>query len=106
MPKNFDKIFFFIILSVLFYSCATNIINKSYKAADYLIDNSTENVMNVKPLIVASLVNIDELEESTALGKLIAEQIASRLSQRGYYVKEMKLSSNEFIKRDEAGVGI
>ena len=103
MYRNFNKICLFLFASVFIYNCAYTFIDKSYRAADSLIKKSSEDVTNVKSMIVASLVNIDNLEESNALGRLISEQIASRLSQRGYHVKEIKLSSSEFIKREALG---
>lgn len=53
------------------------------------------------PFIVATLVNIDQLEQSSTLGRLISEQIASRLSQLGNDVVELKVRNSIFIKRNE-----
>jgi TolB-like protein len=50
------------------------------------------------PLLVATIVNIDSLNQSSRLGRLVSEQIATRLTQRGYNVVEMKLRSNVYIR--------
>lgn len=53
------------------------------------------------PLIVATLVNIDQLEQSSTLGRLISEQLSSRLAQMGYGVVELKVRNGVYMKRNE-----
>lgn len=53
------------------------------------------------PLIVATVVNIDALEQSSTLGRLISEQVSARLSQRGFTMIEMKFRSSIYMKRGE-----
>jgi len=53
------------------------------------------------PFIVATLVNIDQLEQSSTLGRLISEQITSRMAQLGNDVVELKVRNSVFIKRNE-----
>lgn len=53
------------------------------------------------PFIVATLVNIDQLEQSSTLGRLISEQVASRMSQLGYGVLELKVRNGVYMKRNE-----
>lgn len=53
------------------------------------------------PLIVTTVVNIDQLEQSSTLGRLIAEQVASRLTQQGYGVVELKLRNSVYMRRNE-----
>lgn len=50
------------------------------------------------PLLVATMVSIDSLNQSSRLGRLISEHIATRLTQRGYNVVEMKLRNNVYIR--------
>jgi len=82
----------------------------NYKAADELIKRyrgasqlSTNNYQSSgsAPFIVATLVNIDRLEQSSTLGRLISEQVASRLTQQGFDVVELKVRNNVFMKRNE-----
>ena len=53
------------------------------------------------PFVVATLVNIDQLEQSSTLGRLISEQVSSRLSQMGQQVVELKLRNGIYMKRNE-----
>lgn len=53
------------------------------------------------PFIVATLVNIDQLEQSSTLGRLVSEQIASRLTQLGHGVVELKVRNGIYMKRNE-----
>jgi TolB-like protein len=53
------------------------------------------------PFIVATLANIDQLEQSSTLGRLISEQINSRMAQMGHEVVELKVRNSVFIKRNE-----
>ena len=76
--------------------------NANYAAVDKLVATTTIPVEKDLPLLVATLVNIDSLNQSSRLGHLVSEQIATRLTQRGYNVVEMKLRSNVYI-REGAG---
>ena len=53
------------------------------------------------PFIVATLVNIDQLEQSSTLGRVISEQITSRLAQMGVGVVELKVRNGVYMKRNE-----
>ena len=99
-----------LVVSILLSGCYgpvkdDNLVTKSYEAADSLLIISGKNKSNHqvvldddKPIVVASFVNIDNMLESSRLGRIIAEQVASRMSQQGYYVVELKLRKNIFIK--------
>lgn len=53
------------------------------------------------PLIVATLVNIDRLEQSSTFGRVVSEQLSSRLTQLGENVVELKVRNSVFMKRNE-----
>lgn len=53
------------------------------------------------PFIVATLSNIDQLETSSTLGRLISEQVTSRLAQLGQSVVELKVRNGVFMRRNE-----
>lgn len=53
------------------------------------------------PYIVATVANIDQLESSSTLGRLISEQVSSRISQMGHPVLELKLRNGIYMKRNE-----
>jgi TolB-like protein len=70
----------------------------NYKAAEYLIGKLPKDMLKDSPLLVASFVNVDNLNESSTFGRMISEQISSRFKQLGYTAIEMKLRTAIFIK--------
>jgi TolB-like protein len=70
----------------------------NYKAADYLIGKLPKDMFKNSPFLIASFVNIDNLNESSTFGRTISEQISSRFKQLGYTAIEMKLRTTIFIK--------
>lgn len=63
--------------------------------------NNFDSTAATSPFIVATLVNIDKLEQSSTFGRLISEQIASRVTQLGHNVVELKVRNSVFMKRNE-----
>ncbi|MDR2789055.1 MAG: hypothetical protein LBD06_12060 [Candidatus Accumulibacter sp.] len=81
-------------------------IQANYKAADALLGAPTASTSNFSKdsggsMLVATLADINRLEQSSALGRLISEHLSSRLAQRGRSVVEMKLRSNVFVRNDQ-----
>jgi TolB-like protein len=83
-------------------------IQTNYKAADALLGAmlspaSTSNFTSASSgsMLVATLADINRLEQSSALGRIITEHLSSRLAQRGRSVVEMKLRSNVFVRNDQ-----
>lgn len=62
--------------------------------------NTTDSSVGA-PFVVATLVNIDQLEQSSTLGRLISEQVASRMTQLGFSVLELKVRNGVYMKRNE-----
>lgn len=77
-------------------------IQTNYKAVDALI--ASANAKGQLPpgsiLLVATVVNVDKLTESSSLGRIISEQMRARLTQSGYSVVETELRGNLLIKKD------
>jgi len=76
-------------------------IASNYKAADALLGQLTGKLAGDKPLIMATLVNIDALEQTTTLGRLISEQISTRLSRNHVNMLEMRLRNSVYMKRNQ-----
>ncbi|MCP4697330.1 MAG: hypothetical protein GY862_10825 [Gammaproteobacteria bacterium] len=87
-----------------------DLVSKSHEAADKLVNRIEQGtwqnnrplrfeVNQNRPIIAASFVNIDNVQHSSTFGRMISEQIASRFSQRGYQIIELKLRSSIFIKQ-------
>jgi TolB-like protein len=80
-----------------------NLVAVSYIIADKLAENIAQSIGPLDPLIVASFVNVNNLEESSGFGRIIAEQIASRFVQRGQKVIELKLRQNSIFIKEGKG---
>jgi TolB-like protein len=74
----------------------------NYAAVEKLVEATAVPVAKNAPLLIATMVNIDSLRQSSRFGRLISEQIATRLTQLGYNVVEMKLRNDVYI-REGAG---
>lgn len=74
----------------------------NYSAVDKLVAATAVPIDKNVPVLIATVVNIDSMNQSSRLGRLISEQVATRLTQRGYSVVEMKLRNNVYI-REGAG---
>jgi TolB-like protein len=76
---------------------SSNIQSKTYSAVDRLLKQSQINQNT--PLLVGTLNDINTMETSSTLGRVISEQISGRLSQRKYNVTELKTRQSVNIKR-------
>lgn len=86
-----------------------SLIEFTYPAADRLVFNLGQGIDEKKqplrmdqPLLVASFVELDNLEKTSTFGRLVAEQMASRLTQKGFSLVELKLREQLYI---QAGAG-
>ncbi|WP_298213391.1 FlgO family outer membrane protein [Acidovorax sp.] len=77
----------------------TAIIVANHHAADMLLQNAPLDRGHA--VLVATLVNVDRLGESSRLGRIFSEQIAGRLVQQGFPVTELKLRDNVVMQREQ-----
>ncbi|WP_018413061.1 FlgO family outer membrane protein [Methyloversatilis thermotolerans] len=73
----------------------------NYRAAEALMAQINERIAPGNPLIIATVVNIDALEQSSTLGRLISEQVSSRFSRAGYRMIEMKFRNSVYVKQNQ-----
>lgn len=67
----------------------TDVLQANYRAVDVLLRSVVLDPQ--RSVLVATLVNVDRLGESSRLGRIFSEQISGRLVQRGVAVTELKL---------------
>jgi len=79
------------------------LIPANYKAAEALLAqvNLKSSLGKSQPLIIATVVNIDNLEQSSTLGRLISEQVAARFTHAGHRMVEMKFRNNVYVKQSQ-----
>lgn len=83
----------------------SSMIDAAYTAVDSLIAGQ-----NISPIatsgggtrvLVATVADLNKLNQSTAFGRLLAEQLASRLSQLGIPVNELKLTGKLYVSQSQ-----
>ena len=84
------------------FKAAAPLVLSSHEAVDRLLAKlPADRPLDPKqPIIVASLVNIDDLT-SSRLGRLMSEQIMTRLVEQGFTVTELKLRESIYIRHRE-----
>jgi hypothetical protein len=61
-----------------------------YAAADQMVGPSSNATVALnRPIVVATSVNVDDLNESSTFGRLASQLVASRLAQLGYQVRDV-----------------
>jgi hypothetical protein len=80
---------------------ADPLVPANYKAAELLLAQAGSSLRKNQPLIMATVVNIDALDKSSTLGRLISEQVSGRFTQAGYRMLEMKFGNAVYVKRDQ-----
>lgn len=79
-------------------STASSPLFASYSAADTLLRNLGHFPDLKKPILVATLVDINDLETSSAFGRMSSEQIGTRLANNGLPVAEIKLRESILVQ--------
>lgn len=85
------------------YEAAANskLIEANYTGVDALLSSARLPLDKSLPLVVATMVNVDALTESSRFGRALSEQIGARFTKLGYAVVELKLRENIFVKQSE-----
>lgn len=69
-------------------------------AGDALENMLRGRVNKTSGILVATMVNLDNLDESSSFGRLVMQQIGSRLGQYGYRVLDVRLRADMAIRPD------
>lgn len=80
-------------------AAANEFIPTNQAAANALIAQA-RGLETDQPLIIATLVNINALDESSAFGRMTAEQISGQFSRRGFPMVEMKFRDSVYVKQN------
>ena len=75
-----------------------DLIEKNYGAGDALLMKASWLKDRREPLLAATFVDINNLEVSSGLGRVIGEQLGSRFAQQGFTVIEIKMRNNIFVR--------
>ena len=83
-----------------------DLVANSHRVTERLIDTSQQILDREKPIIVASLVDVTDLEQSSVLGRIVGEQISSRLTQLGYTTREMRFRGNILVREGDGELAL
>jgi hypothetical protein len=71
-------------------------------AINALVTDLDMSLYKDTPMLVATVVNVNDLRKTAPLGRTLSEQYASHLVNKGLHVKELKLRGDIFV-REETG---
>lgn len=77
-----------------------DLVDFSYKIAENLANTAMPPIMPMdpnKPILVTTLADNTNLQQTTTLGRIIQEHVSSRFVQLGYTVREVKLEQQLHI---------
>jgi TolB-like protein len=63
-----------------------------------LVEGISQSYLGEAPILVATVVNINDLRRSAPLGRTLSEQYSSELVRLGLNVKELKLRGDVFVQ--------
>ncbi len=75
----------------------------AYSVADGLEHRLVHHVNRSKPILYTTFVELDNLNSSSTFGRLMGEQVASRFSQLGYRISELKLRNQSIVINEQIG---
>ncbi|MGP1680949.1 MAG: FlgO family outer membrane protein [Giesbergeria sp.] len=73
-------------------------LQSSAEAVDKLVAGFPMPSVSEGPVLVATIVNVNDMTRSAPLGRTLSEQYASTMATKGFYVKEVKLRGDVFVK--------
>lgn len=76
-----------------------DIVANSYQAAERLLRGLQQPLDQNKPILVATFVDVADMRQSSDLGRIVSEQVGSRLTQLGYQTKEMKFRGSFLVRQ-------
>lgn len=105
------NLLFLLMIVCLVPACATfsnlpfqkkTLIEMNHSAGESLAETLVLNNVDLRsPIIVSTVVNIDKINESSRLGRLITEHVSSSFANSGFNVTELKLRENIFVKENQ-----
>ena len=73
-------------------------IASSKSAVNALVQGVDVQQLGQAPVLVATVVNVNDLSRSSALGRTLSEIYASQLAAQSFNVKELKLRGSVYVK--------
>ncbi|MDX8390390.1 MAG: FlgO family outer membrane protein [Mariprofundaceae bacterium] len=74
-----------------------NLIKYSHQAVQQLIRRAGDRLDRAHPILIASFVDINDLGKSSALGRMIAQQMMTKFSAQEFQVVDVLMRKNIYI---------
>lgn len=81
-----------------------NLVEVSYKATDTLKESLAKHIPKNSLVIVTTLLNVDNLNKTSAFGRIVTDQIASSFQQSGYQIVGMELPIDLFVMKEDGAL--
>ncbi|MFW6415726.1 MAG: FlgO family outer membrane protein [Thermodesulfobacteriota bacterium] len=81
----------------------SRLIELNYNAAEILSRELEKNRIEEDPMLISTFVNLDNVHSASSLGRLIPQQISSRLTQLGYNPLDVRLRDRDILIRERKG---
>ena len=82
----------------------TDLIEASHDATDKLEDKLTGKISKDTLIVVSTLLNVKNLKETSAFGRIISNQIATTFHELGYHIIGMDLPADLFMMTEKGGL--
>ena len=101
----FASLILFVVGSPLSHAVSypSDIDGVSQVAGDMLEKNRLYYLDRTLPILSTSFVNLDDLKETSAFGRLMGVSVASRFSQHGYRIVELRLGKGNLVIQEKNG---
>ncbi len=76
------------------------IIKAAYDGVDLLFERSLAVISPNDNILATSIVNVSDVESSSDFGRMMTEQVAGRIAQKGLKVIELKLRDNISVNKE------
>ena len=83
-------------------AASSKFVNANRDAIQRLVTGLDLPKLAASPVLVATVVNVNDLRRAAPLGRTLSEQYASHMVANGFNVKELKLRGDVFV-REETG---
>ena len=109
---NKTAIFILMLVTTVLSGCAprfqapvkdVDLVAVSYQSVATLLKQLSQPIPKNSLIIVSTLVNVDDLNQTSAFGRIVSDQIASAFNNSGYRIRGMEKPTALFVK-EEAGM--
>ena len=85
------------------YTADIDLIDANRQAARQLLHEQDSKISKSKPIINVTFASLDNLDQTTPMGRLISEQIATEMSKQGYRLMELRVRQEEILIEKQKG---